>query len=146
MSDVHLAYGYAVTVVCGCTCAANGAGTPSTSSFLRGLSKSSVVTPFPNFVMPMTGGSPFLQNSHSPNGKSLAEFNLIPRKMWTYQAACSQPTGMHPLQPVRAHRRSTQRQLLTRRFWSPNGRRYLFLYPYVGHFLTCTHQYLRPLL
>lgn len=41
------------------------------SSFL-GLLRSSSVTPFASFVMPITGASPFLTNSYNPANVSLA--------------------------------------------------------------------------
>lgn len=38
----------------------------SNGSFTRGLFISSTVTPTGTFVIPMTGGSPFLTNSYNP--------------------------------------------------------------------------------
>lgn len=38
----------------------------SKGSFTRGLFISSTVTPIGTFVIPMTGGSPFLTNSYNP--------------------------------------------------------------------------------
>ena len=40
--------------------------------FLRARLRLSKVTPFPSFVIPTTGGSPFFTNSHRPVIKSIS--------------------------------------------------------------------------
>lgn len=42
--------------------------------FLRGRLRPSSVTPFPSFVTPTTGGSPFLTNSQRPKGTCISTY------------------------------------------------------------------------